>query len=156
MIYFVIGAFILIIGLIFLNWLANTKPKSAVKGLAFVLMLLFIGLAVVFMISGRWGLSLPSFMGAWIAFQRFQMAKGMWTSFKGWKNTTQNNNETNKSKGKMTRKEAFEILGLEESASDKDIKHAHKELMFKVHPDKGGTPYFASQLNAAKDILLKY
>ncbi len=154
MIYFVIGTFTLILGLMFLNWLANTKPKKAMKGVAFALMLLCIGLTAVFVLTGRWGLGVPSLMGAWVAFQRYRMAKGAWTSFKNWQGGSGNNQPQN-STTKMTKSEALEVLGLEEEATEKDIKHAHKELMFKVHPDKGGTPYFASQLNEAKDALLK-
>ncbi|MEM7443617.1 MAG: DnaJ domain-containing protein [Pseudomonadota bacterium] len=57
--------------------------------------------------------------------------------------------------GGMSRDEAFAILGLEEGASDEDIRHAHKRLMLKVHPDQGGSDYLATKLNEAKDILLK-
>lgn len=55
----------------------------------------------------------------------------------------------------MTRREAFEILGLEEDASDDDIKTAYKKLMKKVHPDQEGSEWMAAKLNQAKDLLLK-
>ena len=57
--------------------------------------------------------------------------------------------------GSMTRDEALSILGLTDSASDEDIRQAHKRLMLKVHPDQGGSDYLATKLNEAKDILLK-
>lgn len=57
--------------------------------------------------------------------------------------------------GSMTRDEALAILGLAEGASEDDIKHAHKRLMLKVHPDQGGSDYLATKLNEAKDVLLK-
>ncbi|MXZ81933.1 MAG: DnaJ domain-containing protein [Gammaproteobacteria bacterium] len=56
--------------------------------------------------------------------------------------------------GKMTVEEALEILGLEAGASEEDIIAAHKKLMQKIHPDKGGSSFLASQINQAKDTLL--
>jgi DnaJ domain len=54
----------------------------------------------------------------------------------------------------MTREEAFDILGLKATASDDDVREAHRQLMLKLHPDKGGSTYFASKINQAKDVLL--
>ena len=57
--------------------------------------------------------------------------------------------------GEMTREEAYEILGLHPGAKPDDIKEAHRRLMKKFHPDQGGSTYFASRINQAKDMLLK-
>jgi hypothetical protein len=56
--------------------------------------------------------------------------------------------------GKMTVAEAREILGVKSDTSREDIIKAHKRLMQKVHPDRGGSDYLAAQLNQAKDTLL--
>jgi hypothetical protein len=62
--------------------------------------------------------------------------------------------ETPRSWGTMTRAEALEILELREGASQEQIAAAYKRIMRNVHPDRGGSTFFAKQLNAARDLLM--
>ena len=63
--------------------------------------------------------------------------------------------EAPRQRGKMTPEEAAELLGIALNASREEILSAHRRLMQKIHPDRGGTDYLAAQLNAARDCLLK-
>lgn len=56
--------------------------------------------------------------------------------------------------GEMSREQALAVLGLQPGASREQIIEAHRKLMQKLHPDRGGNDYLASQINRAKDILL--
>jgi small-conductance mechanosensitive channel len=56
--------------------------------------------------------------------------------------------------GAMTKKDALDILGLKPGATREEILSAHKRMIQKVHPDRGGSDTLAAQINKAKDVLL--
>ncbi|KAJ7475954.1 hypothetical protein FB451DRAFT_263557 [Mycena latifolia] len=57
-------------------------------------------------------------------------------------------------RSKMDRKEAVAILGLKDGPTLRNkLKDAHRNIMLANHPDRGGSPYLASKINEAKDLL---
>lgn len=62
--------------------------------------------------------------------------------------------ETVRESFSVKRYQAYETLGLNPGASEKEIHAAHRKLMKKHHPDHGGSVEMASKINQARDILL--
>ncbi len=75
----------------------------------------------------------------------------------GWRVDTQGNSDPGPRRppnpGAMTQEEAYEILGLQRGATLEQVRAAHRTLMKRAHPDRGGTVEGAARVNAARDRL---
>jgi len=85
---------------------------------------------------------LPLFRGLFGAYQRYGQNSG-------------NQGGGGAPPGEMSPEQAREVLGLGPDPDRDEIIAAHRRLMQKLHPDRGGSTYLAQQLNEAKRILLK-
>ncbi len=78
--------------------------------------------------------------------------------FSGWREAEEGEAQAGRNAagaGAMSRREAYQTLGLEDGASTEDIVRAHRALMKKFHPDRGGSTGLAARVNQAKDVLLQ-
>jgi len=55
----------------------------------------------------------------------------------------------------MGMEKAMDVLALKPGHSKDDVIQAHRRMMQKLHPDRGGSEFLAAQINTAKDVLLK-
>lgn len=151
--YFIIGAAILALLLLVTRGLANAKPATVKK--AFLLVIAIIAMGILL----RFGMPVAAAIVAALPFIH-RIINALYTirhvnnffksSSFGQKTSTSKN-----ARHTMSEDEAREILGVNNNASEKEIKDAYQRLMKKNHPDTGGSEYFAARLNQARDILLK-
>lgn len=55
----------------------------------------------------------------------------------------------------MTHGRALKVLGLSTAATKDEIVAAHRRLIQRMHPDRGGSSFLAAELNAAKKFLME-
>ncbi len=99
--------------------------------------------ALVMLLTGRFGIGLAIGSAAYLLLTKGRLIpKG--ANIPGMRPRSSN----------MSRAEALDILGLQETATKAEIRAAHHRLIQQNHPDLGGTNYLAAKINEAKDVLL--
>ncbi|MBP56222.1 MAG: hypothetical protein CML89_00760 [Rhodobiaceae bacterium] len=137
------GAISLVIIVLIVKYLSNinsTKLESLTKIILGTILLI---VSLIFLFRGLYYFSGPLFvLSLWLT--RLKTFYDFYNSFF----------KKNNFKISIDKNEAFEILGLDFNASRDDIISAHKKLIEKNHPDKGGSDYLSAKINKARDVLL--
>jgi DnaJ family protein C protein 19 len=133
-------------------WYKSVPPARKRKARITLVISAIIGLLVILTVSGR----LPWFIALVLAILPF-IGKWGWLLMRllPFLKKRPSASAQAPSNHRLTRQEALSILGLEDGASEAEIRDAHKRLIQKIHPDHGGSDLLASQVNAARDRLLE-
>jgi len=149
----------IVLGALYLvRWFLTTPAETVAANIRKSLWLL-LGLGLIFLaVTGKLNI-IFAFIGSAIPLIARHLPNvlrllGIAKSIKSARSNPQNKN-TPPSVQTMSQQQALSILGLQTNASKKEIIEAHKRLMQKVHPDKGGSEELATQINHAKKLLLK-
>ena len=138
----------------YLGWYNRATPAQRNRSLRSVL-LYGIGIAIlVLVLSGRlpWLFAIISAVVPWL--NRALAARQAWKFFSGFRKSGGRQQHAPPPGDSMDIAEAYQILGLASGATEREIIEAHRKLMQKIHPDRGGSDYLAARINQAKEVLL--
>ena len=138
----------LVVGvLLALRWFTHTPPRQVTRLLRRIAMGVLVGGAVLLAATGRLNWVFAALAAAVPLVQRLasllQIAPLLQRLMATWKGQADPQGT------------ASGDLGLKPDATVEEIREAHRRLMQKVHPDRGGSDYVAALINRAKDLLLK-
>ena len=144
----------LAIAVLALWWFRSLSPREFSATYKIVLIGIFVAslIALVFTKVVVW--AIPMFVTALTFFRRAMFLKELADNLKGMSGSMKGNAPSQKDI--MTIEKAYEILGLDTTATVDDVMANHRALVKKVHPDMGGNAFLVQQVNDAKDILVDH
>ncbi len=152
------------VGLLIWHKISQTSGERRRKMIFWTVTSLIVGTLVLLVITGRmnWLYAIGGGIAAfaprvfrWVKYlpilSRFHQ---QYRQHRTSQDTAGGQSANKRSTGKMSTAQAYEVLGLKPGANRDAIIQAHRRMMQKLHPDRGGSDYLASQINQAKDALL--
>ncbi len=146
--YILLGALLLAVVLLKVRWFVTADSQQLAK-IARYGFISVAGLALFFLLlSGRSSVFL---IGILALLPFYPSVSQLWN--KGCESRDEPMQPEKISSTTLSRNQALAILGLTEGATEQQIQAAHRRIIQKIHPDKGGSGYLAAQVNQAKEIL---
>ena len=146
---FFLGIIFLILVIFFLDWLSTNNKKQLNKKINLIIIFISLFIGIILLIGGLYLYS-PLFFSIAAWFLRKKIIFDMLLNIFRRKQKIDKNDYNQK----MSLRESYELLGVDENAPLEVIIKSHKELIRKLHPDKGGTSYLSARVNEARDIIL--
>jgi hypothetical protein len=145
------------------NWLKKTPEESVRRLLKKSAWLAALTLVVLLALTGKlnWLFAVCGVAIAYlvrlmpVALSLGPQLHKLWMQFNSTKQQGQQSSQPGRGDA-LSKAEALAILGLKPGAGKADIIEAHRKLISRMHPDKGGSDYLAAQINLAKKVLLEH
>lgn len=146
----------------YLSWYRRADSNQRNRSIIRIMLYGTAALLLILVITGKiaplfalLGAAVPLLGAAVTWINRVLVAKRIWSNFSQGKATGNNSRPPHQTPVLMGVDEALEILGLQPNTNKAEIIEAHRKLIQKIHPDRGGSNYLAGQINQAKDTLLE-
>lgn len=140
---------VLVLGIIFLifliflfDWIISSEKEIFKEKIRTIIVIISILLSILFLFFGLYYFSTFFVSLAIWFFKRKVFFDLIMRLFK------------KKNNSSIPLSEAYDLLGIDENASIDNINKAHKELITRLHPDKGGSSYLSARINEARDIIM--
>jgi len=160
------GIIIFVIIFVLLSWFTRTSSKKIARGVRYLIFIISIILAALFLIAGRFLFSLPLLLIAMsllkikglTAIQIFQL----WRLLQYLKNSGRfsyyGQSQQARPSSNLSIDEAYKILGLKRGCDKEDVIKSTNILQKKIHPDvnpNSNTERLSQIVNEAKETILK-
>lgn len=139
---FVLGIIFLIFLIFLFDWIISSEKEIFKEKIRTVIVIFSILLSILFLFFGLYYFSTFFVSLAIWFFKRKVFFDLIMRLFK------------KKNNSSIPLSEAYDLLGIDENASIDNINKAHKELITRLHPDKGGSSYLSARINEARDIIM--